>query len=311
MLAPDEVISSEKFQALADVCIAARWKLAIHPSHPPMPVAELNQDNSLDSAAVELVRGARTIFVYADFIDVFFSRIVPLLTRPFFLITNGSTTEIGERFLPQLSTPLLSRWFTINATIAHPKLVVLPLGIANSHHAHGNANLLADVASRGTAKRDGLYVNFEIGTNAAERLPVLKSLQKNPYAVMGRKRPFGISPREMLRRLAGRRPVIPSGKPLPFREYLEAVAQWKYCVSPPGLGVDCHRTWEALYLGAVPVLTRAPLGVLDELPHVFVKHFDGVDGPTLDRRFAELDRPFDMERLRFSYWRNRIRELSV
>jgi hypothetical protein len=30
----------------------------------------------------------------------------------------------------------------------------------------------------------------------------------------------------------------------------------KYVISPPGAGADCYRTWEALYLGAIPVVLR-------------------------------------------------------
>jgi hypothetical protein len=46
-------------------------------------------------------------------------------------------------------------------------------------------------------------------------------------------------------------------------------------LSPPGNGNDCHRTWEALYLGAIPIIqkgtlarsisSRLPILVLDDL----------------------------------------------
>ena len=40
-------------------------------------------------------------------------------------------------------------------------------------------------------------------------------------------------------------------------EYRKAVAGSKFVLSPPGNGLDCHRTWEALYLGAIPIVKRA------------------------------------------------------
>lgn len=41
------------------------------------------------------------------------------------------------------------------------------------------------------------------------------------------------------------------------QEYRKALAESKFVLSPPGNGPDCHRTWEALYLGAIPIVKRA------------------------------------------------------
>jgi hypothetical protein len=30
----------------------------------------------------------------------------------------------------------------------------------------------------------------------------------------------------------------------------------KFVLSPPGNGPDCHRTWEAIYSGAIPIVKR-------------------------------------------------------
>lgn len=42
-------------------------------------------------------------------------------------------------------------------------------------------------------------------------------------------------------------------EPLPFEEYLEAMRDSKLALSPPGAGWDCHRTYEAAFVGTVPV----------------------------------------------------------
>ena len=39
-------------------------------------------------------------------------------------------------------------------------------------------------------------------------------------------------------------------------KYRSLVARSKFVISPPGNGADCHRTWEAIYLGAVPIVLR-------------------------------------------------------
>lgn len=39
-------------------------------------------------------------------------------------------------------------------------------------------------------------------------------------------------------------------------EYLSLLAQYKAVLSPPGVGYDCFRTWEALAVGSVPLVMR-------------------------------------------------------
>ena len=43
-------------------------------------------------------------------------------------------------------------------------------------------------------------------------------------------------------------------KPVTPKKYRELITDSVYVLSPPGNGIDCHRTWEALFLGAIPVV---------------------------------------------------------
>jgi hypothetical protein len=38
------------------------------------------------------------------------------------------------------------------------------------------------------------------------------------------------------------------------RKYRELVRRSRFVLSPPGNGPDCHRTWESIYLGAIPIV---------------------------------------------------------
>ncbi len=40
------------------------------------------------------------------------------------------------------------------------------------------------------------------------------------------------------------------------RKYREIVTNSAFVLSPPGNGADCHRTWEAIYLGAIPIVLK-------------------------------------------------------
>lgn len=53
--------------------------------------------------------------------------------------------------------------------------------------------------------------------------------------------------------------------------FWSGVAKSKFVLSPPGFGEDCYRTWEAVLLGAVPIVRRSPLQQLyDGAPVVVV-----------------------------------------
>ena len=56
---------------------------------------------------------------------------------------------------------------------------------------------------------------------------------------------------------------------------LHNLSKSKYVLSPPGAGPDCFRTWEAIYMGAVPIVLRSqwPFNHLD-LPVLVVDAFD-------------------------------------
>lgn len=41
------------------------------------------------------------------------------------------------------------------------------------------------------------------------------------------------------------------------RKYQSELRQHRFVISPPGNGPDCHRTWEALYSGTVPIVLRS------------------------------------------------------
>lgn len=62
--------------------------------------------------------------------------------------------------------------------------------------------------------------------------------------------------------------TLPGG--LSPKHYRYLVANSKYVLSPPGNGPDCHRTWEAIYLGAIPIVKQNSWPKFDFQPPVVV-----------------------------------------
>jgi hypothetical protein len=63
--------------------------------------------------------------------------------------------------------------------------------------------------------------------------------------------------------------------PITPKQYRKLLLRSKFVISPPGNGPDCHRTWEAMYLGAIPIVKKSswPFQHKD-LPVIQVENWD-------------------------------------
>lgn len=95
-------------------------------------------------------------------------------------------------------------------------------------------------------------------------------------------------------------------------QYRSLLLETMFVLSPPGNGTDCHRTWEAIYLGAVPVVLQGSLApsLVEELPIIAVDSFTDF----LRLGDAELREAYwssvqtTPERAFMAYWVDRIRQ---
>src|SRR4051794_34561072 len=164
-------------------------------------------------------------FCKTDFLGEFFAE-----SRPhgdFVLVSHNSDHPITEEWLPHLADPALRVWFAANVELEHPKLRPIPLGVANPSWPHGDEDVLRRLRDSPPPRTRLFDVSFSPETNPGERSSCVEHTGLEP------------EPR------------------LPFPEYAARLASAYFCISPRGHGLDTHRTWEALYLGTVPVVTRS------------------------------------------------------
>jgi hypothetical protein len=90
--------------------------------------------------------------------------------------------------------------------------------------------------------------------------------------------------------------------------------QYPLWLSPRGLGLDCHRTWEALYLDAIPIVWHSTLDPLYEnLPVIVIDDVSELSETFLRQKLHEIaakkvQQPavYQYEKLRNAYWRDLI-----
>lgn len=77
------------------------------------------------------------------------------------------------------------------------------------------------------------------------------------------------------------------------KKYREMLSNSAFVLSPPGNGADCHRTWEAMYLGAIPIVLKKywPFGNKN-LPVLAVEDWSDIPKmitTTSDWNFSTID----------------------
>jgi hypothetical protein len=90
--------------------------------------------------------------------------------------------------------------------------------------------------------------------------------------------------------------------------------QYPFWLSPRGNGLDCHRTWEALYLDVIPIVWNSTLDPLYvDLPVIIVKDLSDITETFLRTKLkevamnkAKIPTVYRFEKLRFSFWRHLI-----
>lgn len=169
--------------------------------------------------------------------------------------SDGDNAVPGE--LPKetvdaiLEHPLVIAWYTQNwdGTV-HPKLYPIPIGLdLHSRRSVWNlcgwwGSLLMKAMARLSApleKRSGeilLDAHFQVSAfDRGQRARLRQLMQECPDC------------RILDARLT---------RPQVWREY----SRHRFVLSPAGQGLDCHRTWEALWLGAIPIVRRSSLDPL-------------------------------------------------
>ncbi|CAF0722340.1 unnamed protein product [Adineta steineri] len=92
-----------------------------------------------------------------------------------------------------------------------------------------------------------------------------------------------------------------------WRYYLH-IARSKYVLSPPGNGMDCYRTWEALYIGSIPTVMNTSINsIFQQLPVLIINNYEDLTFRLLkDFYNTTIYQKYDHRRLYIRYWQNQI-----
>ena len=130
------------------------------------------------------------------------------------------------------------------------------------------------------------YCNFDERTNPEVRSKIFEELRNSTFT------------------------MDPKTNGSDYGDYVRNILEHQFVLSPPGNGIDCHRTWECLYLGRIPIVYDVYKNDLfDELPVLVIEDTKQLTREFLERKRDEiLSKSHNFEKLKLSYWRRRFEE---
>ena len=213
-------------------------------------------------------------------LDDFFKNYHPFIKNKYILVTHNSDLNITEEFRDYLESKTLFVWFAQNIGFKHPKLIPIPIGLENELWHKNYVRTLNSI--RGDEKYRGkkylLFMNFGIKTNNNLRMPIYNLFKDKDFCY--------------------------APQSTDTETYLHDVYQAKFVISPHGNGLDCHRTWEALYLGVIPVVKKSTLDPLyEDLPVLIVDDWSEITREFLEKKYIEISaKTYKFEKLFIDYW---------
>jgi len=237
----------------------------------------------------ENMRPANTIFIQYEFLADFFTKHHPNIKHPYIIITHNcghhADNPIPAHYESYLEDAKIIAWFGQNIEKLHPKMHHLPIGIANKMYPHGNTQIFDTyIQTHKAMRRDKLlYMNFAIWTYPPERGPVFRMFARKPFCSTAENR-------------------TPA-------QYLDDLSHHKFVLSPRGNGLDCHRTWEALLMGSIPVVRSSTLNSLyKDLPVLVIRDWKEVTQEFLEKKYKEmLGKKYNTRKLYADYWFEQIK----
>jgi len=158
--------------------------------------------------------------------------------KPALVLHNGDFPPNPE----QIAELLSSHWRVFCPNLVEPaaNTTALPVGLENLHHEKNglvtcflkrrelNQKMLPE-----PPRSFEIFCSFNVSTNPNERELVAQLVRSSRHKFWDKQ-------------------LRPS-------DFKDQISKSFFVLSPPGNGLDCHRTWEAIYLGAVPIIRRGTL----------------------------------------------------
>jgi len=258
----------------------------------------------------------RTFYICSSAIPSFIKYIVPNLKKPFILVGGDCDETIpndifssAKEFNEFINNPNLVHWFSQNLACSHQKMSSIPIGL--DYHSVSERDYFGEPVTSPVKQEEQLIYFKEKSLPFWERT---NKCYSNFHFSMNAK--YGFDRMEAIQQI-NRKLVF--YEPNPVRRTLswERQTDFAFVLSPHGNGYDCHRLWEALVLGCIPIVKTSVLdGLYEDLPVLIVKEWSDVTKELLENTIEAFKtkhkaNEFNYDKLTLKYWVDKINTYKI
>lgn len=276
--------------------ISSRGLIKSCASHNRKPISS---NAHIDDDLLRAHQSGGSIYICTDALLNFSINHLPKITDTFTLLSGDSDIRLDALMvnIPQIQSilnhPKLHQWYAQNLDVEHEKIEPLPIGM-DYHTMNEKPNFWGPgIQSPAIQEQDLLkvihssknfkdrrflgYCNWTNSINNSDRTLCLDRIQKELCYF--------------------------EKSAIPRIETWNNQANHMFVISPEGIGMDCHRTWEALLLGCVPVVKKNKHNLFKNLPVWEVNDWSEFNATNVLEKiqyFCEVE--FDYSELFMKFW---------
>ena len=234
------------------------------------------------------------------------------INKMFILVSGISYTSFPNNNITRtmfdklMNNQYLIKCFSENLLIKHPKLYNIPIGI--DYHSIYNR-----LGNHNWRERNEGFLPIE-------QENILKNINLRSKPFYNKKKIIYINftvENDKYNQRTKALNIIPKNLTYTNLNIVKRVITWNtqsefaFGLSPCGVGVDCHRTWEILCLGSIPIVMDmgdAFNNLFNDLPVLIVKKWEDITEELLNNTLNDFkQREFNYDKLTLNYWINLIK----
>lgn len=278
--------------------------------HSSLPISDIKQMINYDFYNI---MHYSTIYITSSSIQFFISNIFNSINYKFILVSGDSDItnpddffSNNEDFKKFIESDKIIHWFSQNCILTeHPKITQIPIGLDYHTMVKNNTSWGESISS---IEQENLLENTQMNSKPFHER-IIKAYS-NFHFFMDTK--FGYDRKDAVKSIPENLIYYEPTKITRIETWQKQI-EYAFVVSPHGNGLDCHRTWEALCLGCIPIVKTSPLDKLyEELPVLIVKDWNDLTQELLENTINEFkNKSFNYEKLTLKYWMDKINSYKI
>ena len=246
-----------------------------------------------------------SIYICTSSLINFMKEVLPLIDFPFILVSGDCDETIPQEIISNsqfnnlLNHTQLIHWFCQNMTIQHHKITQMPIGLdyhtltvnpvwgplCGCQEQEKNLMILNKKSVPFWNRNVHCYANFHFTMNTKlgyDRKDAFQNINKDL--------------------------IYYENTPVTRLTTWNRQLKFAFVICPHGGGLDCHRNWEALCLGCIPIVKTSAIDSLyKDLPVLIIDDWKNITIDLLNNTIIKFkimfqNNKFNMEKIKLEYW---------